>query len=523
MKKRVLLIVLPYLQLSERNAPSTKMHSLAVIPYGVLSVATYCKDTAIIEIIDCNVTENYLHTIESAMSFFDPDIVGFSMTFDNSYLHLKGILDIVRKKPNAIIVIGGAATIPSYKTILNEQEDIDAVCFYEGEKPFRRLLESKDLFLYLVQDSSWVTRYSLEENRVPQKTVIQNIDDIIDLDYSFINLSDYPSEEEFSPFVDTIPDKKKFQIETSRGCPFRCAFCLRSRENDRSMRYASVEKVIARVRYLVENHGMNILTIGDDQFPVNMKRAKEIFRQLEQFHLRVEFMQGGTVAFIDEEMAVLMKKAGVVKVTLPIESGCQEILDMIVDKPVKLDKAKEVIQILRKQGFWITALFVLGFPGETDDHRAETLKWIKEAGLDWSTFGAAIPIWGTKLYNICVEGGYIRPDIKLGEMDFSNYFIETPGYTPEYVTREIYKMNLDCNFVHNYAMKNEDYEGAARLFRQVIGIYPNHAFAWYFLHKCYYFMGKFSESIEALGKYIKIIKSDEKWAVYAQEFGIGND
>ena len=285
------------------------------------------------------------------------------------------------------------------------------------------------------------------------------------------------------------------------------------------MRYASIDKVIGYVRKLKEELGMTVLTISDDQFLVNMKRAKEIFRQLEQFHIRVEILQGASVSFIDEEMVILMKKAGVKRVSLPLESGSKEMLEKMVSKPVDLDQARKVVGWLRKHGLWVQTFFVQGFPGETDEHRAEAVKWIMETGLDWSTFCQAIPIWGTKLYDICVEGGYIRPDMKLGELDFHNYTINVPGYPAEYVTREIYKMNLQCNFLNNYHMSQREYRIAANAFRKVVYMYPNHAFAHWFLAKCLEMMGNNAKEIgEHRDKFKEIVATDKNWAEYAKEF-----
>lgn len=531
--KNVLLIILPYLQLSQeskagywgekyakKNVPSTKMKSWPALPYGALSIATYCKDVANIKVLDCNVDDDYRKSILLEMQS-GPDIVGFAMTFDNSYQHLESILTLIRDvDPDIITVIGGAATVPVYKEILYEQENLDAVCFCDGEIPFWKLLESNNPIEYLQSDPSWITVQSLADKVIPQKTIVQNLDDVIEIDYGFVNIDNYSMREEFSPFTEEMEVQRRFFVVTSKGCCFRCSFCYRSRENDRKIRYASIDKVIGHVRYLVEHYGMTVLTLCDDQLLFNMKRAKELFRQLEQFHIRVEVMQGESVAFIDDEMACLMKKAGMVRAVLAIESGSQYILDKMVDKPVNLNKAKEVIKILRKYGFWVTAVFVMGFPGETDEHRAETLKWIQESDLDWSTFSAAVPIKGTKLYDMCIDGRYIKSDIKLGDMDFCNYFIHTPGYSPEYVTRQIYNMNLRCNFVENYSMRQGHYETASKVFRQVIKMYENHAFAWYYLSKCQWKSGLPEAACDSMDKFNEIIKKDSKWAEYAKEFGL---
>lgn len=516
MKKNVLLIVLPYMQVAG-DTPSTKMKAWLALPYGLLSIATYNKDVANIGFIDCNVHHNYLELIKQTVDLYKPDIIGFSMTFDHAYNQLPAILDLL-KDVRAIKVIGGAATLSSYRDILAEQPGIDAVCYGDGELPMKAMIE--DSFRAYSEHPSWITRPSLRMERVPFKTPVPDLNNTLALDYSFIDVRNYSLQEEFSPNAEEIEDKKRFFMLTSRGCPYRCAFCYKSREKDRKMRYASVDKVIDHTKYLIDTYGMNILTFCDDQILFNMKRAKEIFRRLEQFHIRVEVYQGVSVGFIDDEMADLMHRAGMVRAMLNIESGSQHMLDTMIEKPVNLDHAKEVIQTLRKHNIWASAIFVVGFPGETDELRRETMNWIAEADLDWCVFNAAIPIRGTKLYDICIENGYIKPD-KLGKLDYGNYTINVPGYPPEYVADQVYMMNLEANFVNNRSMRVGDYETAAIMFRQVVGIYPNHAFAWYYLTICYNEIGDVNKAIHSFSIFSRIVGEDPKWATYARRFGIG--
>jgi radical SAM superfamily enzyme YgiQ (UPF0313 family) len=235
----------------------------------------------------------------------------------------------------------------------------------------------------------------------------------------------------------------------------------------------------------------------------------------------MEVYQGVSVSFIDEEMAGLMAAAGMKRAMLNLESGSKRMLERIIDKPVDLDHAKDVIKMLRKNNIWATAIFVMGFPGETDEHREETLNWIRGVDLDWCVFNPVIPIWGTKLYDICIENGYIRKDIKLGELDYGNYTIEVPGYPAKYVSEQIYRMNLQCNFVENYQMRSGQYSMAASVFGQLIEMHPDHAFAHYYLADCLREMGNYAEALHHMKEFYTICDRDWQWANYAREFNLG--
>ena len=525
-KRKILLIVLPYL-VERGKLKSSKLRSFKAFPYGLLSVATYLKtqagDRVSVQVLDCNFNDgrNWILAIKEKLNEFKPDIIGLSMMFDNSYGHVKYISGLIKgHNKNTTIILGGSAATTSYATIMNEQDNIDAICFYEGELPFLEMVKSENILDFLDNSRSWVTKKSLDKGMVPQKLLINNLDEVINIDYSFVDVPSYSMAEGFSPFAGKIKQRKQFFLVTSRGCPFRCVFCMHSADKDKSMRYASINEIIKHIRFLVSTYGMNILTIYDDQLLFNKERAKQLFRGLAQFNLRIECPNGLSVAFMDDELIGLMRKAGMDTVCLAIESGSQYVLNEIIHKPLKLEMAKPVVESLRNNGFWIQGFFVSGLPGEKDEHREDTVRFIKEVGLDWSGFTLAIPTRGSDLFKICIENGYIKKDMKIDELDVNNFIINTPEYSADYVRNKTYLMNLDVNFVNNYRMKNGDYDVAADAFRDVIKKCKDHAFAYYFLAKALYHLNELEQFKKAIKKVREIIQEDDIWKGYFDEFNI---
>jgi len=529
---RFLLCVLPYLvSQPEVPVPGKSVRSFLAFPYGVLSIASYLKAKAAppaeIQILDLNLfatTEERGAELARLLVQINPHVVGFSMSYDISYSHVSVLTQVVKRFDSKILTLmGGPAVTTAWQEILAEQQHVDALCYSEGERAMLALAQSSD-FASELQKNPWVTRKSLLNRTCPQAVVLENLDEVIPADYELLDTARYSMKEAFSPFVSyrNQANVRQFFIVTSRGCPFKCVFCAEPSFHGKSIRYAGIDAIIGHVRDLVEKYGMNVLTLYDDQLLMDQRRAKDLFRRLAEFKIRVEMPNGITLAFIDDELAFLMKQAGVDTVFLAIESGSDYVLRKIVKKPVRLDKVKGVIDSLRKNEIFVQSFFIIGFPGETDEHREETRTFIAEVGIDWCFFNFATPLRGSELFKICIEQGWVdKKFIGIGHVDMSEYIIRSPGIDPQKITDQIYRMNLEANFVNNYRMKIGDYSTAKRCFEEVLERHPDHPFALYFLAKAQEALGVESESTDRnFRRYEAILVADPRWKSLAVSFAL---
>lgn len=528
--KKLLLIVPPYRVLQPSVSSRKSVRSFLAFPYGVLTLATYVQRHSraldAVSILDLNIpSDTALESrVEEALRSFLPDVVGMSLMFDVSYRHVAPLAAIVKNVvPDAITVLGGAAVTASYADILEEQPDVDALCYSEGEKALTRLLDAPNPDDELA-NNPWVTRRSLASNSRPSADYIEQLDSVIDIDYRLIDISAYSMKEAFSPFATYRNDRdvRQFFVVTSRGCPFKCIFCAEPSYHGRSMRYASIDAVIAHVEDLVKRYGLNVLTIYDDQLLLDTERAKDLFRRLAKLRIRVEMPNGVTAVFIDQELAQLMKAAGVDTIFLALESGSEHVLKHIIKKPIRLDRIKPIIENLHANDIFVQAFFINGFPGETEEDRQATYNFIRTHGIDWSLFNYATPLRGTELYRICEENGWIDERyIGIGKVDMTDYIIRAPGIDPEKIQEQNYQMNLDVNFVNNHRMQTGDFETAVRCFREVIDRHPTHAFAHYYLAKALERQNPLNDQADHHRRaFHAAVGTDPNWAKYARQFGL---
>ncbi|ABA88374.1 radical SAM domain iron-sulfur cluster-binding oxidoreductase with cobalamin-binding-like domain and TPR domain [Syntrophotalea carbinolica DSM 2380] len=526
----LLLVIFPYTVESTAKTAQKGVRSFLAFPYGVLTLASYIRSHAShpvdIHILDLNTVPlcDAPATLREALDRHRPDIVGMSLMFDVSYKHVEHTARVIKTfDPSILLILGGASATASYNEILEEQPDIDAICYGEGELAITTLVDAADPWREIEKDP-WVTRESLHKGKKPSSRTVDNLNEVIDVDYGLIDIQAYSMKEAFSPFV-SAPENAKVQqffLITSRGCPFKCVFCAEPSFHGKSVRYADVDAIIGHIDMLASRYGMNVLTIYDDQLLLDKRRAKELFRRLAPYKLRIEIPNGVTAILIDEELAGLMKNAGVDSIYLAIESGSESVLKNIIKKPIRLDKIQPIVKSLHDAEIFVQAFFINGFPGETEQDRQKTLTFIKQVGIDWSLFNFASPLRGSELYRICKENGWIEQRFqKIGDLDMTEYVIRAPGIDPLHIEMQTYRMNLEVNFVNNYRMRIGDFDTAARCFEEVIRRHPRHPLAHYYLARAFDAQGHDVQRIRHHRQiYNDIVAQDPDWSEHIAHFGL---
>ena len=527
-----ILFVIPD-NIGKENRYNSKEQHLKTVPYGVLSIASYIEKFANkqvnISILDYNIisysNDNEMREyLRVSINEFKPDIIGISAMFNSGYSYINDFTRVAfEERRTALVVVGGIVATNSYEFLLKNYEHLFAACFGEGEIPFLHLINAEQKVSLLENNISWVTRKSLSEAIEPQASFVQNLNDIPIINYGLIDINSY-GERMNAKTLKKASDNKRgcvLPMHTTRGCPFNCVFCCAAANHGKKVRYMDAERVLSDAKTMAEEYGMRKLSIDDDQFLIDTKRAKKILRGLSELNIDVELASGISVHFIDEEVSFLLKEARVTTVNLAIESGSEYVLEKIIDKPLKINEILPAVKALRKHGLLIHAFFIIGFPGESENDRDATLRLIEEIGFDWNYIYVATPFVGSRLYKICVENNYFNKASSITDATIYNCIIDAPGVDPDYISKKAYLMNLDVNFVKNYRMRIGDYEVAAGYFKSVTEKYPGQAFAHYYLAQAYLKLNESQERItEHMERYSCIIRDSTEWREYAEYFGL---
>ncbi len=261
------------------------------------------------------------------------------------------------------------------------------------------------------------------------------IDDINSLPYPAFDL--FPSND--SPDLTIYRDGvctywPAVTLHSSRGCPFRCDFCLWNQVmyGNGPYRMFSPDRAVDEMEYVIKHYGAREIHFDDDAFCINKQHVTDICNEIKRRQVNVKWSCMAGAIVCDEEMIKVMADSGCIFMKFGVESGNREILKNI-GKPLNPEKAIKVADWCRKYGIMAHATFSFGLDGETNDTMRETLCLANEIKFDTAQVSITTPLPGTRYYQKLVERGFLR-ERKWDSFDgTSTCVFDTDCFTAEYV------------------------------------------------------------------------------------------
>lgn len=215
--------------------------------------------------------------------------------------------------------------------------------------------------------------------------------------FDLANLNPYP--------MNQIPKRKYdgcWSVVVSRGCRFKCSFCLVTPFFKPKMRYRPISDVIDEIKL----SGANWLELHSDNLTADRDYAMELFKALKP--LKIDWVGETTINIArDDELLQLAAESGLSYLLVGLETPSQSTLKAAGKGFVKIEEVKENIRKLHEYDIIVDSAMIFGFD-EHDEHIfQDSLDFAKEIDLDVGHSVIMIPFPGSRLFDQLDKEGRI--------------------------------------------------------------------------------------------------------------------
>jgi radical SAM superfamily enzyme YgiQ (UPF0313 family) len=318
-----------------------------------------------------------------------PDLLLISVTSPTVAEDLKAAALFKQVMPSAIAMAKGAHFFTHDRTSLEKFSDLDGVIRGEVEIAIRRLPDRRAW-----RDIEGLTyRENGRIRRNPDPNYFPDLDSL-----------PFPARDLLRNELYTRPDTGEPQttLQTNRGCPSDCVYCLAGRASGKKIRFRSPENIVDEIESCLRDFSIRNFFFRADTFTWKKDWTLEVCREIIRRKLDIRWVCNSRVDTIDSERLSWMKRAGCWLISFGVESGNQEILDRM-KKGTKPAQAKRALALCRKAGIKSYAFFVIGLPWETRETLLQTIRFAKKLDADFAEFSFAVPFPGSELYDVAMR------------------------------------------------------------------------------------------------------------------------
>jgi radical SAM superfamily enzyme YgiQ (UPF0313 family) len=344
--------------------------------YSHVNIALYYLKNKILDLCDVhtlnlNINDELSNSLSKIISY-NANVICFGVYVWNIEQTLKIAENIKKIRPETIISFGGPEVSYNPNEILKKYAFVDSIQCLESENNIREFI---------------------------QDVKINNIQSIYKIP---VDSSDIP---DISDDLVQNYDNRAVYFETSRGCPFRCSYCLSCIE--KNIKYFDFENTKKQLKKLLDLDVIQIRFI-DRTFNSNKKRAIDIWKFILQNRKHTTFHFEICASLIDEETLNFLKDVpkDIFRFEIGIQSTNKKTLEEI-NRNYNFDYEKNIIkELVKLDNIHIHTDLIIGLPYETLDIFKNSFNELYELHTTEIQLGFLKFLKGTDIYNRKEEFNY---------------------------------------------------------------------------------------------------------------------
>ncbi|HEX8772694.1 MAG TPA: radical SAM protein [Pyrinomonadaceae bacterium] len=279
-----------------------------------------------------------------------------------------------RRRPDALIVLGGYHASSAAEHVLADVPEIDVLVRREGEEAFTRILQARFAGAPLADIPGTVTRSAAGE--IVEGAPASGLLSLDELPLPALDVKFGPEKYYHFTHAGRHEIKETLGIVSSRGCPKRCTFCSIVVLSPK-WRARSVESLMNEVRYRYERKPFRHITFQDANFFVYPPRTLEFARRLYAFDPDITWSGTATADTIVQHAGILSEIARLncAYLEVGIESGNARSLARF-NKRTTVDDNCQALRLLREAGIDIGLDFIMFEPEMMFEDLVENVEFL---------------------------------------------------------------------------------------------------------------------------------------------------
>ncbi|MBD3227993.1 MAG: radical SAM protein, partial [Candidatus Lokiarchaeota archaeon] len=337
-------------------------------------------------------------TIENIIKHYNPKVVGMH-TYTFNFNGMKESLKYIKAINENIITVAGGQHVSflDNRSIEECNGNLDVVVRGEGEKIIYNLMKA----IENKRDLKEVRGITTKDFRTDDEQLLSNEE-----------LNSLPS-----PLFEAIPEEERrsmtyFPINCSRGCSYRCLFCVNHQFWGGGVRILEAKNVIKMIKDLFENFDRKkvFMDFTDTILPLHLTKYRELVELYVKEINQAAYFVLTRANYTDSERLKLTKKLlkDVGVLSIGIENGNERVLKLM-HKP-SWNKQVEALRNVKKANIKLTPTWLVGHPGENLSTMVENLQkidYLFDKGLIntlipfiWVPLPGTPPFEDPKKYNV---------------------------------------------------------------------------------------------------------------------------
>ncbi|MDD5457196.1 MAG: radical SAM protein [Candidatus Margulisbacteria bacterium] len=383
------------------------LNSSEYIAFGISYISAVLKankyNTDIL-VLSSNYGKAYVKLLEEKINNNNPELICFTAV-SSQYSFISQVADYIKNiRPDIFLVIGGAHASLAPDNVITDS--FNALCIGEGEFPTLELAQKiRDKEEITAIPNLWIKKTEIVEKN-NSRPFMHDLD-----------ILPFPDRESWQPWIDE-KNEARIAVLLGRGCPYSCTYCsnhaLRKLATGKYVRLRTVKNIIEEIKHLLgkyPDHRSYYLEV--ETLTINKEWLFELCEQLHNLNSTLNNPIGFSANYrvsknaLDDAIFQALKKANFVSLNIGLESGSERVRREILDRSYTNDEFLQAVSLARKYGLKVNLYNLVGLPGETYNDYLETVKINRIARPDSVMTSIFFPYPGTKLYDRCIENGYL--------------------------------------------------------------------------------------------------------------------